>query len=78
MRSCRRRRHDEGRVACGAAQIDETALGEENDVPSGCHGETVNLGLDVHHGLGVLLQPCDIDFDIKVANAVGIQKISTG
>lgn len=60
--------HDEGRVAGSAAKVDETALGEKNDVAAGRHGEAVDLGLDVGHGLGVLLQPGNIDLNVKVAD----------
>lgn len=62
-------RHDEGRVSGGAAQVDETALGEEDDVATRGHGEAVDLRLDVRDGRGVSLEPCDIDFDIKVTDA---------
>jgi hypothetical protein len=56
-------------VAGGASQVDETALGEEDDVAARGHGEAVDLGLDVDSGRGVGLQPCNIDFDIKVTDA---------
>ena len=38
--------HDERRVASGASQVDETTLGEEDDVASILHQVAVNLGLD--------------------------------
>lgn len=63
-----RARHDEGRVASSTAQVDETALGEEDDVAAVLHEETVDLGLDVLDGLGVGLEPGNIDFDIEVTN----------
>lgn len=52
-----------------AAEVDESALGKENDVSAGGHGESVDLRLDVHSLDGVLLEPSDVDLDIKVADA---------
>ena len=57
------------RVASAAAEVDETALGEEDDVAAGSHGEAVNLGLDVDVLDGVLLEPGNVDLDVKVADA---------
>jgi hypothetical protein len=57
-------------VSSGAAQVDEATLGKKDNVAAGCKGETVNLGLDIDDLLGVLLQPSDVDFNIKVADAV--------
>lgn len=56
-------------MASGASQVDETTLGEEDDVPAVGHGESIDLGLDVDGLLGVSLEPCDIDLNIKVTNA---------
>lgn len=50
-------------------QVDETALGQEDDVTARRHGEAVNLRLDVHGLLGVSLQPRDINLNVEVANA---------
>ena len=77
--------HDERRVAGSAAttkldmlekgsrvdlpQVDETTLGEEDDVAARGHGVAVNLGLDVDGLLGVRLQPGDIDLNIEVTDA---------
>jgi hypothetical protein len=61
-------RHDERRVARRAAQVDESAFGEKNDVAARRHEETVDLGLDVLYGLGVLLQPGNVDFNVEVAD----------
>jgi hypothetical protein len=61
-------RHDEGGVASGTAEVDKTALSKEDDVTTRLHEEAVNLGLDVLHGLGVGLEPGDINLDIEVAN----------
>lgn len=60
--------HDEGRVAGSTSQVNETALSEEDDVTAVLHEETVNLGLDVLHRLGVGLEPGNIDFDIEVTD----------
>lgn len=50
-------------------QVDKTTLGEEEDVAARGHGEAVDLGLNVGNGLGVGLQPCNVDLNVEVANA---------
>ena len=60
--------HDEGRVASGASQVDETALSEEDDVAAVLHEVAVDLGLDAGDRLGVLLEPRNVDFDIEVTD----------
>ena len=50
-------------------QVNETALGEEDDVTTIWHGETVDLGLDVGDGNSIGLEPGDIDFNVEVADA---------
>jgi hypothetical protein len=55
-------------VASSAAQVDQATLGKQNDVTAVLHQETVNLRLDVLDGLGVGLEPGNINFDIEVAN----------
>lgn len=60
--------HHEGRVASGAAEVDQTALSEEDDAVAVGQGVAVNLGLDVHDADGVLLQPRDINLAVKVTN----------
>ena len=60
--------HDEGWVSSSASEVDETTFGEEDDVPAGWHGVPVNLRLDVHDRYGILLQPSDVDLNIKVTN----------
>ena len=52
----------------GASQVDETSLSEEDDVAAALHEVTINLGLDVLHALGVLLQPGDVDLNVKMTN----------
>jgi len=61
-------RHDEGAVAGGAAKVDKTALGEEDDVTARLHGETVDLGLDGDLLGGVGLEPGNIDLNVEVTN----------
>lgn len=60
--------HDEGGVAGGTAQVDETALGEEDDVAAVLEEVAVDLGLDALDGLGVGLEPGNVDFDIEVTD----------
>jgi hypothetical protein len=55
-------------VTSGTAKVDETTLGEEDDVAAGGHGEAVDLGLDVLDGLGVLLEPGNVDLNVEVTN----------
>lgn len=61
-------RHDERRVSVGASEVDETSLSEEDDVSSGRHGVSVDLGLDVADLLGVGLEPGNVNFNVKVTN----------
>ena len=44
----------------GAAKVDKTALGEQDDVLAVLQGEPVHLGLDVRLRPAVLLQPLDL------------------
>ena len=60
--------HDERAVARRTAEVDEAALGEEDDVAAGRHLEAVDLGLDVLDGLGSLLDPRDVDLNVEVAD----------
>lgn len=63
-----RARHDERRVTGGTAEVDETAISEEDDVAAILHEEAVDLGLDVCDRLGVGAEPGNIDFDIEVTD----------
>jgi len=56
-------------VASTATQVHESALGEEDEMATGSHGEAVDLRLDVDSLDGVLLQPSDINLDIEVTDA---------
>ena len=60
--------HDEGGVAGRAAQVDEAAFREQDDVPSVLHQVAVDLGLDVLDRLGVGFEPGDVDFDVEVSD----------
>lgn len=60
--------HDEGRVAGGTAQVDETTVSEEDDVAAVLHEEAVDLGLDVGDRLGVGTEPGNVDFDVEVTD----------
>ena len=64
-------RHDEGRVARRAAEVDEAAFGEQDDVGARGQRVAVHLGLDVGDGFGRFLEPCDVDFDVEVADVWG-------
>lgn len=60
--------HDEGRVAGGTAKVDETTLGQQDDVAAVGHGVAVNLGLDVLDRLGVGLEPGNVDLNVEVTD----------
>jgi hypothetical protein len=60
--------HDEGRVAGGTAKVDQTTLSKEDDVVAVGHQVAVNLRLDVLHGLGVGLEPGNVNLNVKVTN----------
>eukprot|EP00128_Syssomonas_multiformis_P016851 Colp12_sorted_trinity150504_noHs@2414 len=60
--------HDEGGMASGAAKVDETALGEEDDVAAVLEGVAVNLGLDVDTLSGVGVKPRHIDLAVEVTD----------
>lgn len=59
--------HDEGRVTSGTAKVDQTALGEQDDVLA-VQQIAVDLGLDVLDGLSVGLEPGNVDLNVKVTN----------
>lgn len=52
-----------------ASQVDQSTLGEEDNVSAGSHGESVNLGLDVYALDGVGLEPSNVNLDVEVADA---------
>ena len=59
--------HDEGGVTGGTAQVDQTALGEQDDVLA-VQEVAVHLGLDVLDGLRVGLEPGNVDLNVEVTN----------
>ena len=61
--------HDEGGVTGTASEVDQSTLGEEDDVSAGRHGESVDLGLDVDGLGGSLLEPGNVNLDVKVTDA---------
>jgi hypothetical protein len=60
--------HDKGRVTSSTSQVDETTLSKKDDVTAALHEVAVDLGLDVADRLSVLLEPCNVDFDIEVTD----------
>lgn len=67
--------HDEGRVAGGTAKVDETTLGQQDDVAAVGHGVAVNLGLDVLDRLGVGLEPGNVDLNVEVTDVLTRQQM---
>jgi len=65
----KRTRHDERRVSGTTSEVDQSTLGEKDDVSARLHLESVDLGLDLDVLGGVGLQPCDVNLDIEVTNA---------
>ena len=55
-------------MASGTAEVDETTLGEEDDVSAAGHLEAVDLGLDVLDSLGVLLEPRNVNLNVEVTD----------
>lgn len=60
--------HDEGGVAHGTAQVHQPALCQQDDVVARLEEVAVHLWLDVHLLHAVLVQPLDVNLDVKVAN----------
>ena len=58
--------HDEAGVSHGAAEVDKTALGEQDDVLAVLQGEPVHLRLDVRLRPAVLLQPLDLGRNVQI------------
>jgi hypothetical protein len=55
-------------MTSSTSQIDKTTISEEDDMTAVLHQESVDLGLDILHTLGVLLQPCNINLNVEVTN----------
>ena len=60
--------HDEGRVTSGTSEVNQTTLSQQDDVTAVRHEVTVNLGLDVLDGLGVGLEPGNVDLNVEMTN----------
>jgi len=60
--------HDEGRMAHGAAKIDESPLGEEDDVAAVLQSVAVDLGLDLINLGGVGIEPSGVDLAVEMSN----------
>ena len=56
-------------MAGTTAEVDKSTLGKEDEVTTGWHGESVDLGLDVDGLGGSLLEPSDVNLDIEVTDA---------
>lgn len=61
-------RHDPRRVTGSATQVDETTLGEEDNVTARLEGVSVDLRLDVGVLSGVGLEPRDVDLNVEVTD----------
>lgn len=70
--------HDKGGVASGTAKVDQAALSQKDDVTTVGHQVAVNLGLDVLNGLGVGLEPSNVNFNVEVADVANDGIISHG
>ena len=69
--------HDEGRVTSGTAKVDQTALGEQNDVLA-VQQVAVDLGLDVLDRLSVGLEPGNVNLNIEVTNVADDSVVAHG
>ena len=57
-------------MTSGTSKVNETTLGEEDDVTAAGHLEAVDLGLDVLDGFGVLLEPRNVNLNVEVADVL--------
>ena len=55
-------------MAGGTAEVDKSTFREEDDVVAVLEEISVNLGFDVDDALGALLEPCNVDFNIEMAD----------
>lgn len=60
--------HDKGGVAHGTAQVHQPALCQQDDMVARFEEVAVHLRLDVHLLHAVLIQPLNVDLNVKVAN----------
>lgn len=61
-------RHDERGVTRGTAQVDQTPIGQQNNVAAIRHQVAIHLWLDVLDGLGIGLEPGNVNLDVEVAD----------
>ena len=52
----------------GATQIDQTTFGQQNDMFSIFHGESIHLRLDISLFGAILFQPLHINFTVEMTN----------
>jgi hypothetical protein len=64
--------HDEGRVSGSTSQVDETALGKQDDVAAILHQEAVDLGLDGSAAGSVGLEPGNVNLAVEVTNVCAV------
>ena len=60
--------HDKAWVAHGAAQVDQAALGQQDQVRAIGQGELIDLGLDVGLDLEIFLKPHHLDLAVNMTN----------
>jgi hypothetical protein len=56
-------------------QVDKTTVSEQDDMATRRRRVTIDLRFDVHSILCICLEPCYIDFNVKVSNAIIILAI---
>jgi len=69
-----RRRHNKGRMAISATEVDKTALREEEDSATSRKLIEINLRLDVS-ALGVSLQPLNVNLNIEVTDIANNSRV---
>ena len=55
-------------MTSGTSKVDETTLGEEDNVAAAGHLEAVNLRLDVLDSFSVLLEPRNVDLNVEMTD----------
>lgn len=56
-------------VAICLPQVYKTTVGQQNKVATAGHSITINLRLDVGDRCGICFEPCNVYFNIEVADA---------
>jgi hypothetical protein len=62
-------------VTGGTSEIDETAICQKNNMSTRGQKVAVDLGLDVGDGLGVGLEPGNINLNIEMSNVYLVSKV---